>query len=112
MDPSAINYIYCVGESQRGSDHAVHPDLTTSNAAQGVIVTAIRNQRIQWEQDSADLACDGRLSNALILEQWEFAAGLLETMVSNECSVLFGRALDALAVELASAQDPIPAFRS
>jgi len=88
------------------------PDLTTSNTTQGVIVTAIRNQQVQWEQDSTDLACDGRLSNALILEHWEFATGLLETMVSNGRSVLFGRALHALAVEQASAQEePVPAFR-
>ncbi len=45
-------------------------DLTTINAVQGVIVAAIRNQRIQWEQDSADLASDGRLSSALMLELW------------------------------------------
>lgn len=96
-------------------------DLTTINALQGAIVTAIRNQRTQWEQDSSDLASDGRLSSALMLEHWAFATGLLETMVSNECSVLFGKALDAhlsssnrsakdqtldaLAIELASAQD-------
>lgn len=88
------------------------PDLTTSNAAQGVIVTAIRNQQVQWEQDSTDLACDGRLSNALIQEHWEFATGLLETMLGTQCSVLFGWALDALALEQPSAQeDPVPAFR-
>jgi len=49
-------------------------DLATLNAAQGVIVTALRNQCCQWEQDSADAIADGHLSNAVMLEHWAFAA--------------------------------------
>ncbi len=97
-------------------------DLTTINAAQGVIVAAIRNQCCQWEQDSADAAADGRLVNALMLEHWAFAADLLSTKVASEFAALFGEAfnarthwqstarsveeqmLDALAVEVASQQ--------
>jgi hypothetical protein len=98
-------------------------DLATINAAQVAIVTAIRNQCCQWEQDSADAAADGRLSNALILRHWAFAADLLASRVSSEFSALFVRSLDArmnwnspvrsvenqmlvaLAIEVASAQE-------
>ena len=96
-------------------------DLGTLNAAQGVIVAALRNQCSQWEQQSADAAADSRLSNALMLEHWAFAADLLAGVVSSEFSTLFGRVLDArfhlnstrsvgdqlldtLAIEVASAQ--------
>ena len=70
-------------------------DLATISAAQGVIVAAIRQRCCQWEQDSADAAADGRLSNALMIEQWAFAADLLASVVSSEFSALFGQALDA-----------------
>jgi hypothetical protein len=70
-------------------------DLATINAAQGVIVAALCEQCCQWEQDSADAVADGRLSNALMLQNWAFAADLLASKVSNEFSVLFGKALDA-----------------
>jgi len=96
-------------------------DLATINAAQVVIVAAIRNQCCQWEQDSADAAAAGQLRSALSLKDWAFAADQLATLVSTEFSVLFGQALDAqmnwsstrtvqdqlldaLAVEVASAQ--------
>jgi hypothetical protein len=77
-------------------------DLATINAAQGVIVAAIRNQCCQWEQDSADAAADGRLSNALMVQNWAFAANLLASKVSTEFSVLFGKALDARFGEMTS----------
>jgi len=70
-------------------------DLATLNAVQGVIVAALRNQCCQWEQQSIDAAADGRLSNALMLENWAFAADLLAGVVSTEVSSLFGQALDA-----------------
>jgi hypothetical protein len=70
-------------------------DLATLNAAQGVIVTALRNQCCQWEQQSADAAADGCLSSALMLEHWAFTADLLAGAVSTEFSALFGKALDA-----------------
>ena len=70
-------------------------DLATLNAAEGVIVAAIRNQCCQWEQDSADAAADGRLSNALMLEHWAFAAGLLSSTISTEFTTLFVQALNA-----------------
>jgi hypothetical protein len=97
-------------------------DLATINAAQGVIVAAIRNQCCQWEQDSADAAADGRLSNAVMVQHWAFAAELLVSKVASEFAALFGEAfnarthwqstacsveeqmLDALAVEVASQQ--------
>ena len=94
-------------------------DLATINAAQGVIVAAIRNQCCQWEQDSADAAADGRLTNALMFKDWAFAADILATTVSSELTGLFVRTLDAqfgvfstapeqvrdaLAIEVASQQ--------
>jgi len=97
-------------------------DLATLNAVQGVIVAALRNQCCQWEQQSSDAAADGRLSNALMLENWAFAADLLAGVVSSEVSSLFGQALnarmnwsstrsvgdqllDALTLEVAAAQE-------
>ena len=70
-------------------------DLATINAAQVVIVAALREQCCQWEQDSADAAADGRLSNAVMVQNWAFAADLLASKVSGEFAALFGRALDA-----------------
>jgi hypothetical protein len=70
-------------------------DLATLNAAQGVIVAALRNQCCQWEQQSAGAAADGRLSNALMLEHWAFAADRLAGIVSTEFSTPFSQALDA-----------------
>jgi len=70
-------------------------DLATINAVQGVIVAALRNQCCQWEQQSSDAAADGRLSNALMLENWAFAADLLAGVVSSEVASLFSQAVDA-----------------
>jgi len=44
---------------------------------------------------NSDTAADGRLSSALMLEHWAFAADLLAGAVSTEISTLFGQALDA-----------------
>ena len=80
----------------------------------------------QWEQDSADAIADGRLSNAVMLKDWAFAADLIATTVSSEFTALFVRSLnarlnwsslnrsvenqmlDALAVEVAAAQEEPP----
>ena len=80
------------------------------------------NQCCQWKQQSSDAAADGRLSSALMLEHWAFAAELLAGTISTEISTLFDQALDArlnwgtttrsvgdqlldaLTVEIASAQ--------
>jgi hypothetical protein len=72
-------------------------DLATINAAQGVIVAAIRQRCCQWEQDSDDAVANGHLSNAVMIEHWAFAADLLASVVSSEFSELFGQALDARA---------------
>ncbi|MCS5706906.1 hypothetical protein NZK27_11960 [Synechococcus sp. FGCU-3] len=58
-------------------------------------MTAIRNQCCQWEQDSADAVADGRLSNAVMLKDWAFAADLLASTVASEFTALFSKALDA-----------------
>jgi hypothetical protein len=70
-------------------------DLATLNAAQGAIVAAIRNQCCQWEQESADAAADGRLSSAVMVQHWAFAAELLASSVSTEFSTLLGQSIDA-----------------
>ncbi len=70
-------------------------DLATLNVAQGVIVSALRNQCSQWEQESIDAVADGRLSNALMVEHWAFASDLLASTVSAEFTALFCKALNA-----------------
>ena len=70
-------------------------DLATLNAAESAIVAILRSKCCQWEQDSADAAADGRLSNAVMVQNWAFAADLLASKVSGEFAALFGRALDA-----------------
>jgi hypothetical protein len=70
-------------------------DLATLSTVQGVIVSAIRQQCCQWEQESIDAVADGRLSNALMLEHWAFAADLLASAVSTEFTALFAKALNA-----------------
>ena len=77
-------------------------DLATINAAQGVIVAAIRNQCCQWEQESSDAVADGRLSNAVMVQHWAFAADILASKVSSEFSTLFIRSLDARIGDLTS----------
>ncbi len=84
-------------------------DLATINAAQGVIVAAIRNQCCQWEQESADAVADGRLSNALMLEHWASSAEHLSAIVSTEFSDLFSRALTARFGDLTSTPHRSPA---
>ena len=71
-----------------------HLDLATINAAQSVIVTAIENQICQWEQDCSDAVADGRLSNAVMVKEWAFAAQMLRSITSTELSTLFGKVLD------------------
>ena len=102
------------------TDHSTL-DLATLNAAQGVIVAALRNKVCQWEQESSDAAAVGHLSSALMLEHWAVAAELLASTVSGEFTPLFSSALsvqfnlsttrsvneqmlDALTLELAAAQ--------
>ena len=100
-------------------------DLATLNAAQGVIVAALRNKCCQWEQDAADAAADGRLTVAAMKEDWACAADVLATTVGIEFSALFCQALaarlgnlssttqrtaadqvlDAMALDVAAAQD-------
>ena len=70
-------------------------DLATINAVQGAVIASIRHQCCQWEQESADAVADGRLSNALMLEHWSFAADLLTHQVTSTFTALFAQALDA-----------------
>jgi len=97
-------------------------DLATLNAAQGVMVAALRDRCCQWEQDSADAAADGNLSAASMIQHWAFAADLLSATISTEFTNLFSQArfgdltptihrsvadqvLDAVALEMAAAQE-------
>jgi hypothetical protein len=77
-------------------------DLATINAAQSVIVAAIRNQCCEWEQESSDAVADGRLSNAVMVQHWAFAADILASKVSSEFNTLFIRSLDARFGDLTS----------
>jgi hypothetical protein len=99
-------------------------DLATLNIAREVIVASLRSHVCQWEQQSADAVADGRLSNAVMLQNWSFAGELLTGVVSTEISGLFSQSLnarfgdltttshrsvadqilDAVALEVASAQ--------
>jgi hypothetical protein len=69
-------------------------DLATLNAAQGVMVAALRDRCCQWEQDS-DAAAGGNLSAASMIQHWAFAADLLSTTISTEFTNLFSQALNA-----------------
>ena len=70
-------------------------DLAAFNAAQGVIVAALRDRCCQWEQDSADAAAGGKLNAASMIQHWAFAADLLSTTISTEFANLFSKALNA-----------------
>jgi len=100
-------------------------DLATLNIAREVIVASLRSHVCQWEQQSTDAVADGRLSNAVMLQNWSFAGELLAGVVSTEISGLFSKSLnarlgdltttphrsvadqilDAVALEVASAQE-------
>ncbi len=101
-------------------------DLATLSAAESAIVAILRSKTCQWEQDSADAAATGNLSTALLLKHWADAADLLTLSVITEFSGVFGEVvrarfgvptvtasnrsaqdqiLDALALEVASAQE-------
>ena len=97
-------------------------DLATLSAAESAIVATIRSKCCQWEQDSADANAAGNLSAALLLKHWADAADLLAFIVTTEFSGFFGEVLnarfgisahrtpqdlvlDALALEVASAQE-------
>jgi hypothetical protein len=99
-------------------------DLATLSAAESAILAILRSKTCQWEQDSADAAATGNLSTALLLKHWADAADLLTLSVITEFSGFFGEVvrarfgvpitstrsvqdqiLDALALEVASAQE-------
>ena len=70
-------------------------DLATLNTVREVIVASLRNHVCQWEQQSSDAVADGRLSNAVMLQNWSFAGELLAGVVSTEISGLFSKSLNA-----------------
>ncbi len=80
-------------------------DLATLNTAQGVIVSAIRQQCCQWEQESIDAVADGRLSNALMLEFTAlFAKALNAQIKGNSTRSVQEQMLDALNLEVLATQ--------
>ena len=85
-------------------------DLATLNAAQGVMVTALREKVCQWEQDSADAALDGNFNAAATIQQWAFAADLLSRTISIEFSSLFAQALTARFDEQRSTTQHLGAY--
>jgi len=70
-------------------------DLATLSAAESAILAILRSKTCQWEQDSADAAAAGNLSNAVTVQNLTFAADLLSTIVSTQFSDLFSKALTA-----------------
>ncbi len=99
-------------------------DLATLSAAESAILVILRSKTCQWEQDADDAAAAGNLSTALLLKHWADAADLLTLSVITEFSGFFGEVvrarfcvpttsarsvqdqiLDALALEVASAQE-------
>ena len=70
-------------------------DLATLNTVREVIVASLRNHVCQWEQQSSDAVAEGRLSNAVMLQNWSFAGELLAGVVSTEISGLFSQSLNA-----------------
>jgi hypothetical protein len=101
-------------------------DLATLSAAESAILAILRSKCCQWEQDADDAAAAGNLSTALLLKHWADAADLLTLSVITEFSGFFGEVvrarfgvptapasnrsvqdqiLDALALEVASAQE-------
>lgn len=92
------------------------------NIAHEVVVSAIRSKVCEWEQSADDAVAEGRLTTGLMYKDWAFAADLLSSIVSSQFSELFFQAvvgkppascsrsvedqvLDALALEVASAQE-------
>jgi len=69
--------------------------LTALHAVRSVVVASPCNHVCQWEQQSFDAAADGRLSIALMLEHWAFAAEFLATTASTAFSALFAQVFDA-----------------
>ena len=101
-------------------------DLATLSAAESAILAILRSKTCQWEQDADDAAAAGNLSTALLLKHWADSADLLTLSVITEFSGFFGEVvrarfgvptvtasnrsvqdqiLDALALEVASAQE-------
>ena len=55
-------------------------DLATLNTVREVIVSAVRNHVCQWEQQSSDAVADGRLSNAVMLQNWSLLGNSLQVL--------------------------------
>ncbi|WP_255017403.1 hypothetical protein [Cyanobium sp. A2C-AMD] len=66
------------------------------------MVAALRDRCCQWEQEASDLATDGNLSAATMIQHWAFAADLLSTTISTEFTNLFSQALTARFGDLTS----------
>lgn len=111
-------------------------DLGTINEVQQVVVRALRDLVCNWEQKAHDAGLGGDLRAAQQYTEWAFAAELCASRASQVCTAVFADAisalpvvtdqrtvhlpnltrsaedlrLDALAVEVASAQhEPYPA---
>ena len=62
-------------------------DLATLNTVREVIVASLRNHVCQWEQQSSDAVAEGRLSNAVMVQHWAFAADILSSHQTLEQAV-------------------------
>jgi hypothetical protein len=71
-------------------------DLATISTVQSVVVRALRDKVITWEQDAIDRANRGEYSAAQQSKAWAFAAEICASTVSTACTALF---LDACAYQ-------------
>lgn len=75
-------------------------DLTTLNAASGVVRSALRNQVCDYEQKAIDAARNGDYLGAQTYKNWAFAADMCVHTASGAISALFCEALSAPQLRL------------
>jgi hypothetical protein len=80
------------------SSSPVHLDLGTINEVQSAVVSSLRNQVCEWEQNAIDAANFGDYRAAQQYREWAFACDLAATKASTACSALFHDALTALPI--------------
>lgn len=64
-------------------------DLRTINSVQEAVISSIRNQVCQWEQDACDAGAMGDFRSAQQFRDWAFAAELVASKASSACTALF-----------------------
>jgi hypothetical protein len=73
-------------------------DLATLNTAREVVIKAIQNQVMTWEQNATDVASQGDYRSAQQYKDWAFAADLCVHTASMAVGALILDTLDSMAV--------------